>query len=720
MSQLAVAACLHGLRLGIRSRAFVISHEDEAGAIFIYAPGSLDDDLVPAIVRIKSSDGQIIGAGFLIATRTVVTCAHVVTQAIVSKTESKNAQEDLFVSIEFACRYPAQHMRARVVWKSAVPDCDVALLELEEDPPDPVRPVKLMRATGTSLLRHRFYALGYPPESNRGVQSELLGVWAHGQIMARVSNGWIQLQDDQVPGARIRPGFSGTPVWDDDLHMVVGMVVAARNAAEEKIGYLIPGHVVYGACLGGHNEEHDDRVLRVRPLRIDLGEMNEGAAYYAKVALYGDGDIQPEWECRDSGNPLAVRLVPSGIMLYTEGRPGGVSSCLAVASSTGQATVVVTGRTRETRRSNVPGTLAELLANPSYARPVDAVATLQKWARSTIGIPGNLFDDCLSITNATAVRLRISRFNERRQEVECESSASKIPAQRYDNGIGTVDISRSWDLDKNWIGVCNGSLDTVPCEACLASGLVACGTCGGIGEVACPEKVRCPDCLETVGPDEDTGAEAGENQARCIRCGGSMEIDCPRCNVHGKIACQECKGNRTQQCGDCDGKGQITRYIKGTISQTVTMASRSAGLYNDGIEIKGVQDSDYEPLCIDDATVKILPLRLQRFLNEQLEASWSSGEEQRRVGLDLLQALAVTYRYGRHERIAFILGRERRVWINAGSRVRYVGITVRTFSLKALSDLMDPTKNSAGGKTGKLMSKYNNPLRKRPPEITSE
>jgi hypothetical protein len=42
----------------------------------------MNGDLKSAIVRIIGNTGQVVGAGLLVAERTVLTCAHVVAQAL--------------------------------------------------------------------------------------------------------------------------------------------------------------------------------------------------------------------------------------------------------------------------------------------------------------------------------------------------------------------------------------------------------------------------------------------------------------------------------------------------------------------------------------------------------------------------------------------------------------------------------------------------------------
>ena len=54
------------------------------------------------------------------------------------------------------------------------------------------------------------------------------------------AGGWIQLEDDDAQGFQIAPGYSGSPVWDDELEAAVGIIVAADSDVENRAGFLIP------------------------------------------------------------------------------------------------------------------------------------------------------------------------------------------------------------------------------------------------------------------------------------------------------------------------------------------------------------------------------------------------------------------------------------------------------------------------------------------------
>jgi len=71
------------------------------------------------------------------------------------------------------------------------------------------------------------------------------GVWHAGRLLGRQAAGWIQAQLAEPSGYRIEQGFSGAPVWDDDLGAVVGMVVATESSTIPA-GYLIPTETLLG------------------------------------------------------------------------------------------------------------------------------------------------------------------------------------------------------------------------------------------------------------------------------------------------------------------------------------------------------------------------------------------------------------------------------------------------------------------------------------------
>ncbi len=187
----------------------------------------MEEQLKPAMVRVWNAHRQkIVGVGFLNAPQQVITCAHVVADAL---NIPRNTVEKPSATVALDFPLLAQHpsCSACVLYWNA--DVDIAVLELSFQPPQASRPVPLM--ISASLWEHPFGAFGFPAKSDTGD-------WAKGELLGPQANGWIQINDTQKHGYFVRRGFSGTPVWDTQLNGVVGMVVAADESAQ--VAYMIP------------------------------------------------------------------------------------------------------------------------------------------------------------------------------------------------------------------------------------------------------------------------------------------------------------------------------------------------------------------------------------------------------------------------------------------------------------------------------------------------
>ena len=184
-----------------------------------------------AIVRIYHANGAVVGAGFLVSDRYLLTCAHVVAAAL---SIPQNTQEMPTGSIEldFPLMAGGQKVKAKVVFwlpvNSSLSGEDIAGLEIEGSLPANIEPIRLQ--TTEDHRNHNIEILGFPKERD-------CGIWATGTLRDRIGNGRIQI-DAMLNDRPVEAGFSGTPVWDESLKGVVGMVVAAekwgKNIKEEE------------------------------------------------------------------------------------------------------------------------------------------------------------------------------------------------------------------------------------------------------------------------------------------------------------------------------------------------------------------------------------------------------------------------------------------------------------------------------------------------------
>jgi hypothetical protein len=115
-----------------------------------------------AQVRIYATDGQtVVGSGFLVKGREVLTCAHVVTLALGQPDDTPKPPSDQ-VSLDFPFLGPGQHLTARVArWH---PQDDIAVLELESARPLAPNRLRWWRAATSGVT------LSAPSASRPGIR----------------------------------------------------------------------------------------------------------------------------------------------------------------------------------------------------------------------------------------------------------------------------------------------------------------------------------------------------------------------------------------------------------------------------------------------------------------------------------------------------------------------------------------------------------------------
>lgn len=223
----------------------------------------MSDQLKSAIVRVLGEGNAVVGAGFLATETTVLTCSHVVEQALGI---SQIAEEipTAIIKLDFPLVAPGKALSARVVrWTPVQTGVtgtslgsniseDVAVLELADKLPEGSSPVTLIETS--ELWGHSFRAFGFPAAYDTGV-------WASGLLRDAQSNGWVQIEDIKETGYAVAPGFSGTPIWDDAANGVVGMVVVAEKRSEIKVAFIIPTNSLLNVWpkLRSHTDSHREQ-----------------------------------------------------------------------------------------------------------------------------------------------------------------------------------------------------------------------------------------------------------------------------------------------------------------------------------------------------------------------------------------------------------------------------------------------------------------------------
>jgi hypothetical protein len=200
------------------------------------------DYVTHAIVRILDAGQRPVGAGCLVRDRLIVTCAHVVAEALGLPRGAAEAPAAP-VTLDFPY-VPATAATARVVlwwpYRQAVAGDrrhDLALLELEH-PPGTVEPASLLR-TGHERPGPIF-VYGFPEGAGLGD----VGDWIEGRVAPPLPNGWLKLIQRDQAAAFIEPGCSGGPVVVEEAGRVVGIVSLRRSGSGPTEAYGISAALI--------------------------------------------------------------------------------------------------------------------------------------------------------------------------------------------------------------------------------------------------------------------------------------------------------------------------------------------------------------------------------------------------------------------------------------------------------------------------------------------
>lgn len=198
-------------------------------------------DLQKGLVRILT-DGddtrRVVGAGFLVSPRHILTCAHVVADALGIPEDAPTAPtvpvwlawplvvDSAPIAAKVACWHPVKAEAKRGELE------DIAVLELDgERPlPDAAQPVPVVVVEDPAFFDRPVRMYGF---------AEDRGDWVNGQLQGPVATGWVQL-DHELGRLCVAPGFSGTAVLDKRENAAVGMIVSIATRENIRLAYMIP------------------------------------------------------------------------------------------------------------------------------------------------------------------------------------------------------------------------------------------------------------------------------------------------------------------------------------------------------------------------------------------------------------------------------------------------------------------------------------------------
>jgi hypothetical protein len=185
-----------------------------------------------AIVRFHNKEtNSVIGAGFLIAPDKIITCCHVVADALGIDTPTVPPSDTVYVDFAFVKR--KQFFAATVSdWIPKTSDeGDIAVLTLTSKIPENAQPVKV--SLSTDLADHGIRTYGFP----QGFDQE--GRPASGTVAGKLTSGRYAIRGNTTEGGVwVEAGFSGAPVWDRNLNVVIGMIVTVDTGIERAASFI--------------------------------------------------------------------------------------------------------------------------------------------------------------------------------------------------------------------------------------------------------------------------------------------------------------------------------------------------------------------------------------------------------------------------------------------------------------------------------------------------
>lgn len=189
-----------------------------------------------SIIRIfYAGKRDVAGCGFYLGGALFITCAHVIKTALGLKEHSVARPQKLvnldFPLLDISLKEKPLQLKASIhQWVYDGKSLDIAILKIKGKLPEQVLPAKLFYQFDKDIEKDDVLVFGYPNGN------EAVGGWNHGIVMSKVGDGLFQIYEKQ--GYPIQPGYSGSPVWDEQLNAIIGMISQAH--IENRTGFMLP------------------------------------------------------------------------------------------------------------------------------------------------------------------------------------------------------------------------------------------------------------------------------------------------------------------------------------------------------------------------------------------------------------------------------------------------------------------------------------------------
>ena len=264
---------------------------------------------IACILRSNTESVEAAGAGIVLDKRRVLTCAHVVNEALGRPVYAADPPTSAVITVTVPLRRGgAERFVATVVperWRAPTD-------QLEFDEPEDIAVLELGGGTTfpCNVSASCLIELDLSDEHDRPVRlTGFPGGGSDDRIRGAVNGVNVEgrVRIDPVSESRVvAGGFSGAGIWDERCAGVVGMLVAKRTRGDATIAYGLPVEVIARA-LGLPLTSPDQKTIRrlpplprhlvareafLRPLRNQvLAERSVGVAAQSATALKGMGGL---------------------------------------------------------------------------------------------------------------------------------------------------------------------------------------------------------------------------------------------------------------------------------------------------------------------------------------------------------------------------------------------------------------------------------------------
>lgn len=201
-----------------------------------------------SIVCIYNAKNEPVGIGFLVSEMHLLTCAHVVARALYPSNWAASAFSETIPTETISLDFPlleggptsssAQVIKWLPMNALSKASSDIAVLKLIQERPRDSQVAPLYSLS--KPWEHEVRAYGVPEDRDAGK-------WAKGSLLSRDKRGLVIIEDERQSGSPIQAGFSGGPIWSDELGAVVGMAVLQDTRPGVREALMIPASYLFKA-----------------------------------------------------------------------------------------------------------------------------------------------------------------------------------------------------------------------------------------------------------------------------------------------------------------------------------------------------------------------------------------------------------------------------------------------------------------------------------------